>query len=185
MAFKPFFPPPENWAGPGAGLTEKQLGGIGAVVSAWSILDAVTQEALVDLAQSPRTLGQALTDDLGPDNRLKALKRLCETWLIIMPGRNAELAGFLEGLEDLRKWVQENKGRRNQIAHWLWMRQSDDKMLGFKYSTRPHNAKAPAGTSLTASPDDFWDFAKLINQKTDALIEIVRDLRRLPSWPGR
>ncbi len=184
MAFERFVPPPRGWAPNTCGLTEPQLIGIGSVVSAWAILESVLQDALVTLAQSPSTLGQALTEDLGPDNRLKALKRLCQTWQIIMKVRNREQSEMLDELAAVGVWIEKQKGLRNKIAHWQWMRQSDQKVFGFKYSTKPEDP-AHSINFMVAETADFAKFAEQIRDKAAELIELVRDLRKLPTWPER
>ena len=185
MAFEQFVPPPQGWAPPSAGLTHSQLMGIGAVVSAWAVLEAVLQDALVALAKSPLTLGQALTEDLGPDNRLKALRRLCQTWQIIMKGRNAEQSEMLDEVAAIGVWIEKQKGLRNQVAHWQWMRQTDHLAFGFKYSTKPANPAGTATNFMTAHTTDFTDFAGEISDKAGELIELIADLRKLPPWPER
>ena len=185
MAFEPFTPPAKGWAPPTGGLTHSQARGIGHVVSAWAILEAVLQHTLVTLTQAPLTLGQALTEDLGPDNRLKALKRLCQTWLIGMGDRYPDHSAIVAKVDEVRKWIEGQKGLRNQIAHWQWIRQTDEKVFGFKYTMRVSSDPTTSQAFLTADTKDFTEFGEAINEKTDELIELRNKLDGLPTWPHR
>ena len=62
-------------------ITEEQRAEIMLVIQGWALLETMIQKIACALAQSPLHLGQALTEDLGPDHRLKALRRLCKSWL--------------------------------------------------------------------------------------------------------
>lgn len=185
MAFEPFVPPAKNWAPQTSGLTHSQLIGIASVVSFWAVLEGVLQEALVKLTQSPLALGQALTEDLGPDNRLKALKRLCQSWQIVMGHRHPEHTETVAKVAAVGTWIEKNKNRRNQIAHWQWMRQSDQKVLGFKYTMKVGTVQNPTQSFLTANTSDFAEFAEQIKLKTEELIELLKPLERLPAWPRK
>jgi hypothetical protein len=184
MAFEPFVPPAKGWAPETAGLTHSQLIGIASVVSAWAVLEGVLQNVLVVLTQAPLALGQALTEDLGPDNRLKALKRLCQSWEIAAGGRYPEHMPALASVAAVGTWVEKNKGRRNQIAHWQWLRQTDDEVLGFKYSMRIGSPEKPSsGSFLTAKTTDFSVFAEEIRLQTEKMINLLEPLEKLPAWP--
>ncbi len=185
MAFEPFVPPAKGWMPETSGLTHSQLIGIGSVVSAWAVLEAVLQEALVSLTQAPLSLGQALTEDLGADNRLKALKRLCQSWEIAMGDRYPEHLTTLKKVAAIGTWIEKNKGRRNQIAHWQWIRQSDEKALGFKYTMKISSSPNANQSFLTAKTADFAEFAEQIRIKTEELINELKPLAQLPAWPRK
>jgi hypothetical protein len=139
---------------------------------------------LVVLTQAPLALGQALTEDLGADNRLKALKRLCQSWEIAMGGRYPEHLATLAAAAEVGNWIEKNKGRRNQIAHWQWLRQSDEKVLGFKYSMKIGSRDKPSsGTFMVADTTDFANFAEQITLITEKLIDLLKPLEALPAWP--
>lgn len=158
--------------------------GIGSVASTWTILEIATQQALCLLAQTPSVLGQALTDDLGPDARIKALKRLCDTWLSVFgEDRDQEIAAINETLAVCR-WFEQNKAKRNQIVHYFWLRKSDDEILGSKYSTKPLIAdKVQRDRYIVMRTTDLTDFAKEISAQADALLGLTLRLGLLPSWP--
>ena len=96
--------------------------GIGTVTTAWAVFETAIQMALCELVQSPPALAQALTDDLGPDNRVKALKRLCASWAAALrDDRDAERQ-TISAVADCAKWFERNKAKRNQIIHYCWFR---------------------------------------------------------------
>lgn len=175
-------PHPEHWWLPVSGrLTTNQKAGIGAVVTEWSVLDIQLQTLLCELAQSPDTLGQALTGELGPDNRLKALERLVETWRSIL--RPVNLAKHHEDLEEITailKWVKVSKGLRNQIAHWAWIRTTDDEMLGFKFTTQPNRSKGP---HLVMQVERLFAFAAEINEWAYRAMAATSRCQHMPAFP--
>ena len=184
MEFESRIDPPSLWASTYAGLTHSQMIGIGSVASTWTILEIATQQALCLLAQTPSALGQALTDDLSPDNRIKALKRLCDTWLAAFgDGREQEIAAIDETLA-VCKWFERNKARRNQIVHYFWLRKSDDEMIGSKYSTKPMFAdRVHRERYLVMKTTDLSEFAAEISVQADNLLGLTLRLGLLPSWP--
>jgi hypothetical protein len=190
MPFEPSFPPPKEWAPPGAGLTFPQLSAIGAVVTTWAVIETVVQQLLFVLVQSPDKLGQALTEDLGPDHRLKALRRLCRDWEGFLEWRHSELTEMISCVREVRTyaaWIEKNKNRRNQIAHWQWMRMSDARMMAFKYTLKPPPENPKDGDShISVSPEELMAFAEEISEKASAMILALRRLsRELPAWPRR
>lgn len=186
MAFEPFIAPPQNWATSYAGLTIEQAAGIGAVAYTWSIAEAAIEMVLGELAQSPSALGQALTIALGPDNRLQALRRLCATWRTSLNDfRKAEL-GAIDEIDKCVKWITANKGRRNQIVHYLWHRTDDSSMLGRKHDTRPlHTYEQPVDKSISFLVEDLLAFANEINGCSDRLFAALREVESLPAWPRK
>src|SRR5262245_19243164 len=120
---------PGSWWAPSTShLTSEQATAIADVIINWSVLEVVLQDLLVALTQSPTALGQALTEDLGPDNRLKALKRLARTWIALLSSpswvdsKNSDFIKALDDCQALATWIAMAKARRNQIAHWTWFR---------------------------------------------------------------
>ena len=175
-------PYPETWWLPVTGrLTPQQLAAIGSVVTEWSVLDIQLQTLLCEMAQSPDTFGQALTNELGPDNRLKALDRLVETWRTIMrPEMLARHQADLDEVAAILKWVKVAKGLRNQIAHWAWIRTTDEALLGFKFTTQPRENGSP---SLEMTVLKISEFATEINHWAYRATAATSRLRNFPAFP--
>lgn len=141
------------------------------------------------LDSSPDTLGQALTEDLGPDHRVKALKRLCRN----CQHRLGAFGGYDKQIELIRQarvlalWIDNHKAMRNQLVHWQWLRTSDTEMFAFKYTLKgpPQNPKEGTGY-ITTNPDEVADFAKESASVASQLLELARELRQqLPTWRER
>ena len=140
MGFNPHGPSPIESLPNSIWLTYRQLSAIGAVVATWSWLELQMESTLEKLVQSPSHLSQSLTIDLGPDPRLKAIKRLSATWRAALHGKHDAL---LDEIDDWVKWISKNKTERNIVAHYIWMRTNDTNMLGFKYHTQPNAGATP------------------------------------------
>lgn len=169
-------------------LTEQQATAVADVITEWSVLEIGLQKALCELAQAPMALGQALTEDLGPDNRIKALKRLAQTWQSQSSISDDHRTALAECLT-LATWITKVKARRNQIAHWIWIRANDTEMFGFKYSTRPFDTygdpKGRPQTSITETVEGLTEFAGQINYAAERFHRASEALETLPTWPRR
>lgn len=185
MSFDPFFRQPDGWFPEAAGLTVTQLAGVGFVVTTWAALESVYQHTLFVLAQSPDPLGQALTEDLSPDNRSKALKRLCSTWKMVLKEGFEEQIEAVESAEKIAKWIDTNKSKRNQIAHWNWLREDDSNMFGFKFHLKPMDGSENRTTGIRISNDELYKFAIDISSRASDLIKIGPALEKLPPWPQK
>lgn len=179
MAFDPRGPSPIQSLPDSTWLTYRQLSAIGAVVATWSWLELQMESALEKLVQSPSHLSQALTIDLGPDNRIKAIKRLTATWRAAMQGKNEQL---FDEIEDWAKWISKNKTERNIVAHYIWFRANDAEMFGFKYHTQPKSGATPTAAKTVTEIEDFSDeIGKRVVQGN----VIVSKLREFPDWPEK
>lgn len=161
--------------------------GIGAVVSAWALIETLLQGILCALAKADPTLGQALTEDLGPDNRLKAARRLVASWETVFREKLAdELRNDLQRVREVCTWISQNKERRNRIAHWNWMRASDERLFGFKYHLKPGAALGPDGGKhlhMELATEDLMRFAGEISDQATMMLELQGALAKLPAWP--
>ena len=140
--------------------------------------------ALCNLIQSPDVLAQALTDDLGPDNRVKAMKRLCATWNAgLREDRDTE-RGAIRKIAACGVWFEKNKGKRNQIIHYCWMRSSDEEIIGWKHNTRPHFTEEKyRARAIKFRTTELTQFAREITLKADELLGLVQEIETLPPWP--
>lgn len=173
---------PDSWWLPVRGrLTRAQLAIIGSAVTEWSVLDIQLQLLLCELAQSPDTLGQALTSDLGPDNRLKALERLVRTWrTILRPSRLQTFKADLIEVEAILRWVKSKKSLRNKIAHWAWIRSDDNTIFGFKFTTQPLRSDRP---SASINVNELRAFADEVNELAYRVTAVTVRLKQLPTFP--
>lgn len=151
------------------------------VIGSWSVLETNCEKLLCALAQTPLTLGQTLTEDLGPDHRLKALRRLCRNWEIVLP-RNHELQPRLKELRSLATWVAQNKDARNRLVHWHWRSRGTDALVCFKYSFKPPTEDKVESPFLTTSVKSLTGFFIEIAGKNRELKALLESLETLPPW---
>lgn len=190
MPFEPSIDPPKGWAPSGAGLTHTQLRLIGQVTTGWAILEIALQHILITLTQSPDHLGQSLTEDLGPDHRLKALNRLCRHWQNYLepnPPKDESL-DVLAQTKSCGAWIQKNKDMRNRVAHWWWSRASDELMFCYKFTLKRHAADegAEIGNFAYVKNEELEEFASEISEKTTLMLWLWKMLdKKLPTWPRK
>lgn len=185
MQFESSFTPPTGWAPESAGLTVTQLAAIGFVMTTWATLETIYQHTLFVLAQSPDMLGQALTEDLSPDNRSKAMKRLCASWKLALGDRFPEQTEALDKALEITKWIDTNKAERNHLAHWNWLRNDDESMFGFKYHLKPVDLSDNRPRGALRKHEDVFKFGTEIARQAGALLELQPAFDALPSWPQK
>ncbi|MCW3796312.1 hypothetical protein OMW55_00610 [Sphingomonas sp. BN140010] len=162
--------------------TINQLAAIGSVAATWSWLDLSLEGILAKLVHSDEMLAQALTEDLSPDNRLKALRRLTRTWEQVHPDLTDAHKAQFDEVREIVKWVAANKARRNEIVHWLWLRRDDARLFGWKHRVTPA-IPSEARASKLADYESFLEFSREIGSMADRAAETERALSDLPPWP--
>lgn len=182
-------PPPKGWAPSGAGLTYTQLRLIGQVITTWAVLEVAIQHMLFTLAQAPDVLGQALTEDLGPDHRLKALDQLCRRWLTLLRDREPddECVKLIDQTQGCVKWTKSNKDLRNRYAHWWWSRISDDQMSCHKYTLKAHaHGAGEIDNHAWVMNNETEAFANEISERTTEMLWLLKMLqKKLPTLPHK
>jgi hypothetical protein len=167
------------------GLDEEQRACVMLVLQGWSLLESFLQKLLTTLAQSPLLLGQALTEDLGPDHRIKALRRLANSWLWrLNPQVMGDAIGHLHEVQELAKWIASNKDSRNQLVHWQWSALDNERLLCFKYTLRlpPGAADADPEAYAETTLSNVLEFAEEIDAINDRLQAVTAALEQLPAW---
>lgn len=164
-------------------LTNKQLAAIGSVVAVWSWLDLEIENLMATLAQGDAMLIQALTEDLSPDNRLNALRRLITTWERACPTLSEEHKAAFAKAREVIRWVAANKARRNRIAHSLWSRTDDETMFGWKHHIMPRDS-GKVGSFEKITTSEITAFSKEIGRQQANLSLAMQVLKLLPVWPS-
>ena len=158
-----------------------QLAALGRLSVAWAVLDAAIQTLLCSLAQAPHHLGQALTEDLGPDNRVRALKRLAESYLYMLQNMSDDpRIQFLHEVKCLATWFQTNKTLRNKIAHWIWFSAENGDLFGFKFTTQPRSSDY--GPSMTLRMDELISLIEGADEHTALAFGLMGKAETLPAW---
>jgi hypothetical protein len=181
MAFDPFHPHPVPGMPNSSWLTVNQLASIGSVVAAWSWMDLAFEALLSTLIQTDDMLGQSLTEDLSPDYRIKAARRLVKTWETAIRAPNESQSGLFTEIREITKWIATNKGRRNQIAHWIWLRSDDENMFGWKHHVMFASENERPSGEITKT--EIMEFSKEIGLIAGRLGAAELEARNLPTWP--
>ncbi len=163
--------------------TARQLEAIGGVAANWALLEYALEILLSRLAMAPGFPALALTNNLSIDNRLAALRNLIAMHRDRYSARIIPIESLTE-LSELRTGIARIKGKRNKIIHYVWFRQTDEKMFGHRFKgARPsENAQTVAARrkAHTAGLTDFEEGPSLITTVTDlrkfaARIEALSD----------
>lgn len=181
MTFDPHWRSPLQGLPDSAWPTINQLAAIGTVVNAWSWLDLAVQNLLCRLVQSATHLSQTLTEDLSPDNRIKALRRLAHTLDSVFLNITGEQAAAIAEIDAVAKWMAANKAKRNNIAHYLWLRNTDEKMFGWKYSLAIRDDHSRP--ELMLAWRDLVTFSEEIGAMITRVDAVEKVVRNWPDWP--
>jgi len=162
--------------------TERQYAAIGRVVATWSEVEFALESILSRLALTPALLGFVLTDKLGPDNRIGAIKSLIHVHQTKYAGVLVD-QGALAQISGLLKTVRKMKDDRNFIAHTVWSRATDDFMSHFDateaarsgqdFSAGPAERLADIeafGAEVRKLADRLWHLGRLIPGPDAALL---------------
>jgi len=125
-------------------------------------------------------LGQALTENLSPDNRLAALRRLLTTWER-MVHLTLDQKALIAECRELIKWIAQNKAKRNRIAHWIWLRSTDAELFGWKHHIMPTDDKERPNETINKS--DILEFSREIGQIAGRVAAAELQARMLPPFP--
>ncbi len=177
-------------------LTERQYAAIGRVAALWSEVEWALERILSRLALVPSLLGYILTDKLGPDNRIGAIRSLIEVHKI-------KYAGLIDDalLTEIREYLASlgtMKDDRNYIVHSVWAKASKTALSHFDISaTARTGADIEVGAcQALKSIEDFaeqveeaaklvWELGARIPTAQPALLETLYalegDNRRQPS----
>jgi hypothetical protein len=162
-------------------LIAEQYAAIGRVAVHWSLVEWALETIIVRLARAPDYLGHALANDLSVDNRLDALKRLCQVheFQLVNQIVNPDL---VEQLRSLAKEVATKKGMRNKIVHSIWFRHSDEILFGTKFRTKPALKEQEGITHFHRSFQRIDEFAADIEDLAARLMKIAELLPKR-DWP--
>lgn len=153
--------------------SDSQLKAMGRVTSTWSVLEHIIEIALARLALTPQFPALALTNDLGLDNRIKALKAL----IALHHERYAETIlepSLIRELEKIPAQIATLKDKRNRLTHLVWIRDNDDVMSGLRPRARTASAvtKAPASQQMTVA--EINELADAIQALADTLFVLTQ-----------
>lgn len=152
--------------------TQRQYAAIGRVAAAWAIVELGMERVLTALALTPSLLGFVLTDKLGPDNRINAIRSLigvhegkygCELVDQVTLGRIRMLIAILAKMKE----------DRNFVVHSVWSQSGPEHI-----SRTDITAAARSGRDRSAGPAervaDVESFADEVQKASDELWQLAR-----------
>lgn len=146
--------------------TDRQCVAIGRIASAWAVVEYLMERTLTRLALSPSLLGYVLTDKLGPDNRIEAIKSLITAHrtkyncVLVADEILAEISALLPTLKLM-------KSDRNFAVHSVWSSTGEHWLSHFDIAAAARSGKdMSAGTpEKTADLETFANSIQLISDK--------------------
>jgi hypothetical protein len=164
-----------------ARLTDEQYAAIGRVAVHWSLVETTIETILARLAYSPEYFGRAITNDLGIDNRIRAIRTLCNVHEVQL-GNRIVSRETVSQLRNLAAETAAKKGMRNRLVHSVWFRSTDEKMFGNKFRTGPAKRDQEEQRHLSQSFHEINQFAAEIE---DLACRLGVECEKLPKieWP--
>jgi len=154
--------------------TERQYAVIGRVAATWSVIELAMEQILSRLSLAPSLLGFVLTDRLGPDNRINAIRSLIRVHEQKY-GRELVDQATLTDLSALLKVIAKMKEDRNFVVHTVWNQAGPDHLGHTDIS-----AAARSGRDHSAGPaervSEIEDFADELQKAADRLWQLARKL---------
>jgi hypothetical protein len=156
--------------------TPTQYALLGEAVVDWSIIDLLVESLLARLARAPDFPMLAVTKRLGADARNAALQALAEMHEQRYGGQVLP-AQAVAKVALIRKRLEALKPFRNRVAHWIWMRQTDDTLFGTPMVGRVPKRGRDDGVVMTnaelrAHLDELPPLAELIEVVLKDLPEV-------------
>jgi hypothetical protein len=154
--------------------TDRQYAAIGRVAATWSVVELALERILSGLALAPSLLGFVLTDKLGPDNRINAIRSLIG---VHQEKYGCELVDepILTELKTILKTIAKMKEDRNFVVHTVWSQAGADHLGHINIS-----AAARSGRDYSSGPAerlvDIEVFADEIQKAADRLWQLARQI---------
>lgn len=155
-------------------LTGRQCAAIGRVAVLWSEIEYSMERLLARLALVPSLLGYVLTDKLGPDNRIAAIRFL----LKVHEGKYQNSLISHESLSEIKELLAplaKMKDERNRIVHSVWIKTSDMHLSRFDIDPSAPNIRVGYSERL----EDIERFADEIEKMATRLWDIGTNLPQI------
>lgn len=122
-----------NHSGKYAQLTDEQFGAIGLFLVEWSNVDVLLRMVLSRLLLTPAFLARTYTDEISSQGIDRAIREAVE---IHRYRYGTSLIGepILKQIIDACEQAAQARGLRNKIAHFCWMRSTDQELFGTRFS---------------------------------------------------
>jgi len=156
-------------------LTDAQFSALGRVLVESSNIDHLIERIIARLLRAPDHPTLVITSQLGYYQRLKALKILIDTHRRRYQSKLINET-TLDKLSDLIKQVDQFRIDRNRCAHYLWCRETDEKVFGIKFTGKHGDAQKPNQDCVTFTVIELNSIATQMHTIVDDLITILEGL---------
>jgi hypothetical protein len=160
-------------------IPDNLLRGVGRVIVAHARLELYLTELLYDLQRTDYPIGRQVTRGDNTAEIIQAIERLVDLWNITPT----------EGLKHLRKDIEKARGKRNDVAHGVWMRvKPGDVRLRFMREKRMTTVgeidRRILPQAAKVSAKRFADDAAYIHKVTQRVRALQKHVRAaLKPWP--
>jgi len=156
-------------------LTDAQFSALGRVLVESSNTEHLLEIIITRLLRAPDYPMLAITSQLGYKQRLEAIKILIDTHRRRYHNKLIDET-MLDKLSDLIKQVDQFRIDRNRCAHYLWCRDTDEKVFGIKLTGRHSDSKKPNRDCVTFTVMELNSIATQMHAIVDDLITILEGL---------
>jgi hypothetical protein len=156
-------------------LTDAQFSALGRVLIESSNIEHLLERIIIRLLRAPDYPALAVTSQLGYYQRLKALNILIDTHRRRYHSKLINKT-TLDKLSDLIKQVDQFRIDRNRCAHYLWCRDTDEKVFGIKFTGKHGDSQKPNQDCVTFTVMELNSIATQMHAIVDGLITILESL---------
>jgi hypothetical protein len=156
-------------------LTSAQYEALGKLFVEWSNTEFLLGLLLSRLLFTPEFLGRTYSDEMNAARLEKAIVNALDIHRYRY-NRTVVTEADDSNIRNLLKEVASCRALRNKFAHYLWMRSTDDEIVGFRMSGKPPDTKRE-GDALKISMSELQN----AHRQNHALVEKLQQVAlRLP-----
>jgi hypothetical protein len=156
-------------------LTDAQFSALGRVLVESSNIEHLLERIIARLLRASDYPTLAVTSQLGYYQRLKALNILIDTHRRRYHSKLINET-TLDKLSDLIKQVDQFRIDRNRCAHYLWCRDTDEKVFGIKFTGKHGDFQKPNQDCVTFTVTELNSIATQMHAIVNDLITIFEGL---------
>jgi hypothetical protein len=161
---------------PSGRLTDRQAAAIGRVAVLWAEAEWAMQRLIGRLAQVPSLLGYILTDKIGPDNRIGAIRSLINVHKVKYQSKLID-EDLLTEIADYMTSIGNLKDDRNFVVHSVWAYASDTHLSRFDIA-----ATARSGMDSQSGPCERVNAIESFGEEIEKAVKLLWSLSaRVPT----
>jgi len=156
-------------------LTEVQFSALGRVLVESSNIKHLRERIIARLLRAPDYPSFAVTNQINYLKKLKVINILIDTHRRRYHSKLINEA-TLDKLSNLIKQLDKFRIDRNCCAHYLWCRDTDEKVLGINFTGKHGDSKKPSRDCVTFTIIELNSIATQMHVIVDDLITILEGL---------